>query len=264
MHNSVVKKEDSTLNQFDTATLEFVNKLKLNNRQDTKYAFRYNQLSNVLQELKNNYKILEIENKKEFLYENLYYDTPDLFMYFQHHNGKLNRYKIRYRKYIDNNTIFFEIKKKTNKQITIKNRIQAEKIENTLTQDANELIEEEVETKLENLTPKLWVNYSRITLIHKERNEKVTFDNNLSFKGMVNGWSYLPGLIIAEIKQERFSPNSELIKLMNRFRIRKIRISKYTTGSIMAYPDIKYNRFKPRLLFINKQCENQNGYFKFL
>ncbi len=264
MYNSVEQRDDNTLKQFDTATLEYVNTLNLNNRQDTKYAFRHSELSSVLEELKSNYKILEIENKKEFLYENLYYDTPDLFMYFQHHNGKLNRYKIRYRKYIDNNTIFFEIKKKTNKQITIKNRIQAEKIENYLTKDANELIYEEVEPKLENLSPKLWVNYSRITLVHKKHNEKVTFDKDLSFKGMVNGWSYLPGLVIAEIKQERFNPNSEYIKLMNKFRIRKIRISKYATGSIMAYPDIKYNRFKPRLLFINKQCDNQDGYFKFL
>ncbi|OGU10380.1 MAG: hypothetical protein A2X61_11310 [Ignavibacteria bacterium GWB2_35_12] len=264
MFNSVEQKEAHTLKQFDTASLEYVNTLNLNNRQDTKYAFRNSELPNVLQDLKNNYKILDIQNNKVFLYENLYYDTPDLFMYFQHHNGKLNRYKIRYRKYRDNNTIFFEIKKKTNKQITIKNRIQAEKIENSLTKDANDLIEEEVDTKLENLSPKLWINYSRITLVHNERNEKVTFDKDLSFKGMVNGWSYLPGLVIAEIKQERFNPNSDFIKLMNRFRIRKIRISKYTTGSIMAYPEIKYNRFKPRLLFINKQCENQDGYFKFL
>ena len=115
MYNSVEQRDDNTLKQFDTATLEYVNTLNLNNRQDTKYAFRHSELSSVLEELKSNYKILEIENKKEFLYENLYYDTPDLFMYFQHHNGKLNRYKIRYRKYIDNNTIFFEIKKKTNK-----------------------------------------------------------------------------------------------------------------------------------------------------
>ena len=81
------------------------------------------------------------------------------------------------------------------------------------------MIEEEVDTKLENLSPKLWINYSRITLVHNERNEKVTFDKDLSFKGMVNGWSYLPGLVIAEIKQERFNPNSDFIKLMNRFRI---------------------------------------------
>jgi hypothetical protein len=217
-----------------------------------------------LRELQNNYKILEIENKNCFQYENLYYDTPELFLYFQHHNGKLNRYKIRYRKYIDNNTVFFEIKKKTNKQITIKNRIQTDSIENSLTDDANELINEEIDLKLENLSPKLWINYSRISLVHKEHKEKVTFDNNISFKGMVNGRSYLPGLIIAEIKQERFNPNSEFIKLMNKFKIRQIRISKYTTGSIMANPEIKYNRFKPRLLFINKQCENQDGYFKFL
>ncbi|MBI5324601.1 MAG: polyphosphate polymerase domain-containing protein [Ignavibacteriae bacterium] len=257
-------KKENELEQFSTVSLEYLNTLNLNNRHDTKFAFRENELPDILHEMNSNYNILDIENKREFIYENLYYDTPDLFMYFQHHNGKLNRYKIRYRKYIDNNTCYFEIKRKTNKRITVKNRIQADKIEEKLSSEAKELINEEVEIKPENLSPTLWVVYSRITLVHKEKNEKVTFDRDISFKGMINGWSHLPGLIIAEIKQERFSPNSEFIKLMNKFRFREINISKYATGSIMSYPDIKYNRFKPRLLFINKQCENQDGYFKFL
>ncbi|TAL69783.1 MAG: polyphosphate polymerase domain-containing protein [Bacteroidetes bacterium] len=264
MYSSVEQKTDNKLEQFDTVSLDYLNNLNLNCRQDTKYAFKYIELPPIFEELKNNYKILDIENKKEFLYENLYYDTPDLFMYFQHHNGKLNRYKIRYRKYIDNKTCFFEIKRKTNKLTTIKNRIQQERIEETLTDEAKELINGEVNIVTDNLSPKLWVKYSRITLVHNERNEKVTFDKDLSFKGMVNGWSYLPGLVVAEIKQERFNPNSEFIKLMNKLRIREIRISKYATGSIMSYPEIKYNRFKPRLLFINKQCDGQDGYFKFL
>ena len=264
MYDSVVLNDVNELEQFSTVSLDYLNTINLNNRHDTKYAFKENELPEILWQLKNSYNILEIENKKEFLYENLYFDTPDLFMYNQHHNGKLNRYKIRYRKYFDNRTVFFEIKRKTNKLTTVKNRIKAEKIEEKLSDEAKELIKDSVDIVTDSLSPKLWVRYKRITLLHKEKKEKVTFDKELAFKGMVNGWSYLPGLIVAEIKQDRFCPNSEFIKLMNKHRIREIKISKYATGSIMSYPDIKYNRFKPRLLFINKQCDGQDGYFKFL
>ena len=44
-------------------------------------------------------------------------------LYHDHHNGKLNRYKVRRRRYIDTDTEFLEVKLKNNKKRTIKSRI---------------------------------------------------------------------------------------------------------------------------------------------
>ena len=43
-------------------------------------------------------------------------------MFHNHHNGKLNRYKIRFRDYINTKNSFLEVKFKTNKGETIKSR----------------------------------------------------------------------------------------------------------------------------------------------
>ena len=48
-------------------------------------------------------------------------------MYLKHHNNKLNRYKIRFREYVDNDEKFLEVKYKTNTERTIKDRIKIKK-----------------------------------------------------------------------------------------------------------------------------------------
>ena len=61
------------------------------------------------------YKCVEIENKRVSQYQTLYYDTKDMKLYNEHHNGHLNRYKIRHRTYVDSNLSFLEVKFKNNK-----------------------------------------------------------------------------------------------------------------------------------------------------
>ena len=59
---------------------------------------------------RNEYQILEIENKRLCNYEMLYYDTADLQLYNNHLKNRANRYKIRSRNYVDSDLRFFEIK----------------------------------------------------------------------------------------------------------------------------------------------------------
>lgn len=111
------------LNQFNNINLEDLNQVKLLNRKDTKYIFHENNLPNLLNKLSSSFKILEINNKRKFFYESIYFDTDDFMFYNQHHNEKRSRFKVRFRKYDATNNVFFEIKKKNNKNRTIKKRI---------------------------------------------------------------------------------------------------------------------------------------------
>ena len=89
-------------------------------RIDSKFVADISVLGCILEACKNDYTILDIQDTSIFKYENTYYDTLNYDLYRMHHNGKLNRYKIRQRHYSDTDQTYFEIKKKTNKKKPIR------------------------------------------------------------------------------------------------------------------------------------------------
>ena len=101
------------------------------------------------------------------------------------------------------------------------------------------------------LTPKLDLEFSRITLTDKNFNERLTIDANLSAK---NGTSnkLFNQLIISEIKQNKYNPKSDFIRILRNLKIQVMRFSKYCMGLLHVNNNLKYNRFKPRLIQINK------------
>ena len=111
---------------FDPIQLEEMEKVKLMNRTDRKYWFHFDFLPELLQTIKHDYYILNIDGKNQLPYTTTYYDTTKNKMYASHHNGKLNRFKIRRRSYVASRISFLEIKFKSNKGRTIKKRIPAD------------------------------------------------------------------------------------------------------------------------------------------
>ena len=110
------------LNDFEPVFLEDMGKVSLMNRQDTKYVFSESQLPAVLQKLSKFYNILEIDDLRQMSYSNVYFDTNDFMFYNNHQRGKMNRYKIRNRRYDDSALSFCEVKFKSNKSRTKKER----------------------------------------------------------------------------------------------------------------------------------------------
>jgi hypothetical protein len=242
---------DGLVSQFEGITLEEMDRVKLMNRVDTKFAFSHVDFVLFLPELISNYSILEIEGTRTPRYESLYFD--DQFkMYKDHHNGRQNRYKIRYRKYVESNLSFLEIKHKF-KNRTNKRRIKVETIPAAeIPSEHLEFITKILPTELV-LQPTMWNGFNRLTLVNKTENERLTLDFNLVFH-----WDdrkvELENLIIAELKQENVKRNSAFYALMKKKLIRPYRLSKYCIGSMQLYDKsiIKSNRFKKKLLKINK------------
>ena len=58
--------------------------------------------------------------------------------------------------------------------------------------------------------------------------------------------------MIAEVKQERMSRSSDFMKIAKEMSILPIRLSKYCMTTLTLNTGIKQNRFKEKLLFINK------------
>lgn len=224
--------------------------VKLMDRTDTKFVFSEMELTTILNQLQLNYKILEVNGNKVSKYESLYFDTPNFDLFHKHRTGKLNRYKIRYRKYVESNLNYFEIKFKNNKERTIKDRVKQEQVSNIIEDNAQELLLKKTSLFAKNLEPKIWVNYSRITLVNKNSPERVTLDLNLHFI-KEEQVKHINNLIIAEVKQDK-SISSPFIKLMRQHHIREESISKYCFGIITFFDKIKHNNFKPKLISINK------------
>ena len=108
---------DQLKSSFDPISLKEMDGVKLMNRKDTKFIFNEEILPELLEALKDNYNILEISKKRESQYKTMYFDTDDFKFYIQHHNGKLNRHKVRYRQYADVGTTYLEVKFKSNKLV---------------------------------------------------------------------------------------------------------------------------------------------------
>jgi hypothetical protein len=257
--NTVTDKSLSkVLNEFSSHGLNDLNNAKLMNRVDSKFILPISFLPDLLLQLNSFYSILEINGKRTSHYHNQYFDTPDMALYRAHHNGKLNRYKVRRRHYLDTNTAFLEVKLKNNQKRTIKTRI---KLSGQTGEHAlcSQFIQEQMGTTSNNLDISQQSGYQRIALANEAQAERLTLDFDLWYQNRRgNNKVTLPGFFIAELKQVKKSKRSPFYQLMSANNIFPSAFSKYCIGCALLYnSSIKTNRFKPILSQLEKYNQNQ-------
>jgi len=252
-----VKDFDEVLNIFDTIGLSEMDKVGLMNRIDSKYVFSAERIPELLRNLKGYYKILEISGVRTFAYRTTYFDTSD-FLFFRHHvTGKLERNKVRYRQYEATGVSFLEVKRKTNKNRTVKWRIKNSLTENDMFDaKAVEFLQKYLSLNSALLKPVTINRFNRITLVGSGMNERVTLDYNLSFSDPAGNIYGLPFIAIAELKRESGAGNSKIARVLKEFSIRTTGFSKYCIGTSLLYDLRGKNTIKSKLLLINK-IENE-------
>ena len=104
----------NAISDFSPITLKEMDRVKLMNRTDTKFAFRIDQLEPLLKKMQAYYKVLEVNKERIQAYNSLYFDTNDRKFYIDHHNSRVNRNKIRFREYVGSGLYIF--RSKTQKQ----------------------------------------------------------------------------------------------------------------------------------------------------
>ena len=244
---------ENTLKIFSPISLEEMDSVKLLNRIDTKYTFRPNNINEFLESLQSFYRILEINGNRINHYQTLYFDTPNYQLYLDHHNDRVNRYKLRFRKYIDSNLCYLEMKFKTKKKRTDKKRTKRNIIETTLSESSINYIEKHLRKTSPNFVPILWNSFTRLTFVHKNNPERLTIDIGLEFTGYQSGSIIkLPNVVIAEVKREKATSHSDFVQIMRKNGIHEVSFSKYCMGALLLNKTLKYNRFKPQLLTLKK------------
>lgn len=253
-----MRRIEHTLACFHPTTLEELSVIKLLKRYDTKFVFHRDKVAAIFDVLSRDFKILEIGNNRSFTYETIYYDTDDYFFYHQHHNRKLNRYKIRCRRYRQSNQCYFEVKFKNNRRETIKSRLLLRNgaVYSNLSEESKTFAKKRMVVGdnriVDIVTPKLKVLYNRITLANRKDKERLTFDMDLTYIDRKDIRHRIDNLIIAELKSERNSLNSNLYQYLKGLGILPAKFSKYCMGIAVTERNVKCNRFKKKITGLKK------------
>ncbi len=250
--SSLVNADLSILDDFVGHGLKDLKNAALMDRVDTKYLIPIDRLQPLLKSLIPHYSALEINKKRIFTYHNTYFDTEQHDFYHAHHQGKLNRYKVRHRNYVDSNKGFLEVKFKNNKGRTVKSRIESPNVGVTgETQQA--FLSRALDGRFSSLKIAQQGGYDRIALANELCGERLTLDMNLTFQSMTGSKSvYFPQFFIAELKQNKHDLSSPFAMEMSKMGIRPNKFSKYCMGCALVNPKLKRNRFKPLITMINK------------
>lgn len=236
---------------FDPISLKEMDEVALLNRVDIKFMLNESRLLDVLTALQSDYWILSVNGKRMNHYRTLYFDTPDFALYRLHVNDRAERYKVRSREYTDTRTSFLEVKHKTRKDRTIKERISTSSQMRELTPEAEAWLDVIYPYDCQTLQPTLWNSFTRITLVSKHLCERVTLDTNISFYASERSVD-LNGLAIAEVKRDASYASSPFLEQMRAQRLHPRGFSKYCMGVSMLFDQVKKNILKPKLLKIEK------------
>lgn len=248
---------ENKLSVFSIYLLNDLPNEDLMKRFDKKYVFHSSLLPEILESIHENYLVLCVNHSKIHEYENVYFDTTDFKMYLNHHNKKLNRYKVRLRKYNDTNVYFLEIKFKNNKSRTLKNRILADESIDLNNQSVDDFIKEYTPYENDYLEKSIHTKFNRISLANKSFTERVTIDSNLRlyFKSKSK---QLDELVICEIKKTNKKEQSFLEEILFRKRIHPMSVSKYCLGNYFLNEHVKHNLYKEKVILLHKIL-NKNG-----
>lgn len=234
------------LDGFKPIALADMQGVELMDRADTKFVISKDELLSILPLMIPHYQVLEIGGLRCSSYETLYYDTLDFFFYTRHHNGKMNRWKIRKRTYVESNLTFLEVKFKTNRDQTKKDRTKLPEVSSSLSESESEFIQNETHFERE-LVPKLWNFFTRVALVSPLHQERVTIDFGLSYRNLSGEQYALSNTVIVEVKQPRRNRMSPFVAELHRRHIHPEGISKYCLGVANLYSGIKKNAFKPKI-----------------
>jgi len=228
-------------------------------RIDRKFLMTEKKFLEILGDLSQDFKALEIDNKRVFLYDNVYMDTNDYLFYHQHQNKLESRTKVRTRHYTDAwDLAFFEYKQKEN-GITKKFRYQFPASEHgTMTKGKKRFFDWVFQSmyseKTPEISPAMRTKYNRLTLVSNTGEERLTIDFNISVQDLRNKKAKnisLENLVIIESKS--LSDTCKSLKIIKSHGIKQAgSCSKYSLWVVYSWLVEKWSKFEKTMKKIKK------------
>ncbi|TQL47184.1 VTC domain-containing protein [Homoserinimonas aerilata] len=226
---------------------ELLEEASLQIRVDRKYLLLRHELDSVLADLDPAIRVLEIDGRRAFGYESVYFDTPALDSYLSAAQPRRRRFKIRTRGYLDSGEAWLEVKTRGGRDMTVKDRAEHDfGHRDRLDPAGHEHIGcvlaaagiRGIESQL--LRPVLMTAYDRTTLFVPDSLSRATIDTGL-------GWHdgprslLLPASVIVETKSG--SAPSGVDRMLWAHGHRPLGISKFGTGLAALRPNLPSNRW---------------------
>lgn len=209
-------------------------------RVDRKYFVPRVVVEELIAAYRANARVLEIEGRRNFTYETVYYDSPEFGFYRAHAQGKRQRYKVRVRTYLDSGLRMLEVKSKGFRGRTLKERIThaANVPVDRLGSVGEQFVNGIIGGGAEMLEPVLTTVYRRSTLALGD--QRITLDLALECRDgrrVFHG----PDDVLVETKSP--SRGSEFDAALRARGIRPHSVSKYCVAASLLYPRLPRNNW---------------------
>jgi hypothetical protein len=216
---------------------------QLTTRVELKYLVPRAALPAFLHGLPRELMALDIEGRRIFDYESVYFDTESFALYRSHVQGRRRRYKARIRSYCDSGDAMLEVKLKGRRGQTQKERLPYDfDHRRELTREGRLFLDTVVAQAYGFTAPPLWPSlttaYRRATLVDLERKARLTIDVNL---GWFDGDSSQHADHLALIESKSLTGPGPTDALLRSMGVRPVRISKYCLGVALLHPDLAAN-----------------------
>jgi hypothetical protein len=239
----------TTFDRFDAVTLDaLVAEASLLTRVDRKYVVPHADLERVIAALDPRTRVLEIDSARDFAYESVYFDTPDLLSFRMAAQPRRRRFKLRTRNYLDTGTSYLEIKTRGARGTTVKDRDEYDlRDRERLTDDARDDVADAFATigvaaeRADELGATLLTRYRRATLLAPDGCGRATVDTALEWIEPDGHGFALPGTAIVETKSG--AQPSGVDRALWRAGHRPATVSKYATGLAALHPSLPRNRW---------------------
>lgn len=237
---------------------EMNERASLMRRLDNKYLVTIETLLSVLQQAAGKFDVMTIGSHNTFPYSTTYYDDSDHRCFYDHHNKRRNRVKVRERLYEQSGHHFIEVKLKGKRGETVKRRMATPNNKGIVLPEKSlefvgKVYSEHYGRDLSlSFSQSLFMRYFRVTLVGKEVGERVTIDCQLHYLSRLKTVSVHEGQLIVEVKSE--NGFGVFDRLLRRHGVRPVkRLSKYCLGLCLTGRVERYNNFLRPLRRLN--CE---------
>lgn len=199
---------DSLLARFRAVDLHTLDeRAALLQRVDVKYVVDWETFAALCERLRDEHEVLELDGRRIFNYETVYFDTPDLRCYREHEEGQVPRFKARTRLYSDSDHCVFEVKMKVTDDETDKRQIDHPVESRAMVTDraaaflAETLRERRIDPPSD-LDQSLRTRFRRCTMAAAAGADRVTCDFDLELARGGASAAPHPGRIVLETKSE--------------------------------------------------------------
>lgn len=221
---------------------------ELQSRVDRKYLVTPAAFAELTRRFRGDLQVLEIEGRRDFRYESVYFDTPDLRAYHLAATGRRSKFKVRTRTYVDSEDCMLEVKTEGGRGETVKERTSYPlEHRDRLDPAGLEFVGQRLGrfVGVADLVPVLRTDYSRMTLVDSSAGTRVTCDAGLVCTAPGGAVATLDNYVLVEVKSP--GGTTAVDRALWSMGTRPESISKYCVGLAVVHPRLPANRWNRTL-----------------